>query len=171
MNTDLIDPSRNYYEMLRLMPIANSDEIKKAYKKMAIANHPDRGGDEETMKAINEAYAVLGDAQTRAYYDRIRAEFTRTSTWSMGGGGGNPFEDIENKSLVDFVVDSISMFQEVFSMEIPEAILDNFQDATQFVYGIWRGLKSEGKVGYVNFAGVRVRDPYAGIEGDKLGRD
>jgi len=78
------DPSADYYKALGLADKATADEIKKAYRKLAKANHPDStGGDkakESRFKTISVAYDVLGDAKKRALYDQIRA----------GGGGGFP---------------------------------------------------------------------------------
>lgn len=66
----------NFYDALGLTKDASSQEIKKAYKKLAMKYHPDRtSGDkakEETFKQIKEAYEVLSDATKRANYDRSR---------------------------------------------------------------------------------------------------
>ena len=82
---------RDYYEVLGLSKDASAEEIKKAYRKLAIKYHPDKNqGDktaEEKFKEIAEAYAVLGDEQKRAKYDRFGHDAER-----MGGfGGGDPF--------------------------------------------------------------------------------
>jgi curved DNA-binding protein CbpA len=54
---------KNYYEILGIEENSSSEEIKKAYRKLAVQHHPDKGGDENTFKEINEAYDVLGDEQ------------------------------------------------------------------------------------------------------------
>ena len=78
------DPNVDYYKALGLTDKATPDEVKKAYRKLAKANHPDStGGDkakESRFKTISVAYDVLGDPKKRALYDQLRA-----------GGGGNPF--------------------------------------------------------------------------------
>lgn len=71
------DPSVDYYKALGVSKDASTDEIKKAYRKLAKANHPDStGGDkakESRFKDISNAYDVLGDAKKKALYDQIRA--------------------------------------------------------------------------------------------------
>ena len=65
---------RDYYEILGLTKGSSADEIKKAYRKVAMQYHPDRNpGDkaaEEKFKEAAEAYEVLSDADKRAQYDR-----------------------------------------------------------------------------------------------------
>jgi DnaJ family protein A protein 2 len=67
------------YETLGLQKGASSDEIKKAYHKLALKNHPDKGGDAEEFKKIQEAYSVLSDPAKKAQYDQ---------TGQIGEGGG-----------------------------------------------------------------------------------
>jgi len=62
---------RDYYEILGLSKSASKDEIKKAYKKLAIKHHPDKGGDAEKFKELSEAYAVLSDENKRKQYDQF----------------------------------------------------------------------------------------------------
>lgn len=77
-----------YYDLLGVSPSASQDEIKKAFRKMAMQYHPDRNpGDKEAeqkFKKINEAYEVLKDDQKRAAYDHYGKE-------GVSGMGGNPF--------------------------------------------------------------------------------
>ena len=78
-----------YYDALGLSPDASAAEIKKAYRKAALQEHPDKGGDPEKFKKINEAYAVLSDEQKRAAYDRMGKSAVDGSA-PQGGAGGFP---------------------------------------------------------------------------------
>ena len=60
---------KNYYQILQCDKQASQDEIKKAYRKLALKSHPDRGGDAEQFKAISEAYEILSDPNKRRQYD------------------------------------------------------------------------------------------------------
>jgi len=69
-------PQKDYYEILNVPRDASDDDIKKAYRKLAMQYHPDKNpGKEkwanEKFKEINEAYAVLGDAEKRQKYDQF----------------------------------------------------------------------------------------------------
>lgn len=79
----------DYYEVLEVSRNANNDEIKKAFRKMAIKYHPDKNqGDneaEEKFKLINEAYQVLSDDNKRSIYDR----YGKQGLEGMGGGRGS----------------------------------------------------------------------------------
>jgi hypothetical protein len=63
------DAEKDYYSILGVGETASQDEIERRYKRLAMRHHPDRGGDAEEMKTINEAYRVLGNAATRHAYD------------------------------------------------------------------------------------------------------
>ena len=90
-----------FYEILEIPKNCSQEDIKKSYKKLAIKHHPDKGGDEETFKKINEAYATLSDQQKREKYDMVGDEGWNNGE-QVGGGvnvndifshffGGNPF--------------------------------------------------------------------------------
>ena len=59
----------DHYKTLGVTQNATQEEIKKAYRKLASKHHPDKGGDEEEFKKINEAYSVVGDPEKRSQYD------------------------------------------------------------------------------------------------------
>ena len=83
---------RDYYEILGVSKSASADEIKKAFRRLAVQHHPDKeGGNEDKFKEINEAYDVLKDAQKRQRYDQF-GHAGVGGTAGGGAGGGNPFE-------------------------------------------------------------------------------
>jgi molecular chaperone DnaJ len=88
---------RDYYEILGVQKGSSQDEIKKAYRKVAMQFHPDRNpGDksaEDKFKEAAEAYEVLSDADKRAQYDRFGHAGVQGNGRGFGGGNGN-MEDI-----------------------------------------------------------------------------
>ncbi|KAF3953193.1 hypothetical protein CMV_019887 [Castanea mollissima] len=87
--------STKYYEILGVSKSASQDELKKAYKKAAIKNHPDKGGDPEKFKELAHAYDVLCDPEKREIYDQYGEDALKEG---MGGGGPahNPFDIFES---------------------------------------------------------------------------
>ncbi|MBD5310923.1 MAG: molecular chaperone DnaJ [Bacteroides sp.] len=97
----MADNKRDYYEVLGVSKNATPDEIKKAYRKMAVKYHPDKNpGDkeaEEKFKEAAEAYDVLSDADKRAKYDKFGHSMGPQGFGGGGGGfhaGGMSMEDI-----------------------------------------------------------------------------
>lgn len=68
------DADKDYYATLGADADATQGEIDRLYKRLAVRHHPDRGGDEEQMKALNEAYGVLRDETRRRDYDAGRQQ-------------------------------------------------------------------------------------------------
>ncbi|HKZ38920.1 MAG TPA: DnaJ domain-containing protein, partial [Chryseolinea sp.] len=101
---------RDYYEILGLSKGASADEIKKAYRKVAIQFHPDKNPDnkeaEEKFKEAAEAYEILSNADKRAQYDRfghsrgnggfsgqnMNMDDIFSQFGDIFGGGGSPFD-------------------------------------------------------------------------------
>lgn len=81
------DSTKDYYAVLGVDKDASQVELDRSYKRLASKHHPDRGGSEEQMKLLNEAYGVLKDTTVRLSYDAVRwparanaAAFVRVTT-------------------------------------------------------------------------------------------
>ena len=79
----------DYYSVLGINKNASQEEVRKAYKKKSMQHHPDRGGDEEEFKRVNEAYQTLGDEQKRRMYDNPQPRYN-----SSHFAHANGFEDV-----------------------------------------------------------------------------
>ena len=88
---------RDYYEVLGIQKDASPDEVKRAYRKLAMKYHPDVNKDnpdaEKHFMEVNEAYEVLSDAKKRATYDQFGHQGVNGQT---GGFGGFSFDDLNN---------------------------------------------------------------------------
>jgi molecular chaperone DnaJ len=108
---------RDYYEVLGVSKSATKDEIKKAYRKMAIKFHPDKNPDnkeaEEKFKEAAEAYDVLSDDDKRARYDRYGHQGVSGAGFGGGGGGGMSMDDIFSH-FGDIFGDSGNPFESFF---------------------------------------------------------
>lgn len=108
---------KNYYDILGIGKSASTEEIRKAYHKLAHQHHPDKGGNAQKFKEISEAYQILSNAEKRAQYDQYGRVFDGGSAgnsgtppwgfnWSwgnpMGSNGFNNDQQEEQESSFDF---------------------------------------------------------------------
>ena len=85
----------DYYSILGIPRTASPEEIKKAYRKLAMANHPDRtGGDDAKFKQISEAYEILSNSDKRDAYDNPQPNFNQQRHGHHNPFGGTPFDHI-----------------------------------------------------------------------------
>ncbi len=112
---------RDYYDILGVERGASTDELKKAYRKLALQYHPDRNPDdheaEARFKEAAEAYDVLSNPDKRARYDRFGHAGVRN-----GAGGGAGFQDIN---------DIFSAFSDIFGGASGGSIFDEFFGGTR----------------------------------------
>ena len=112
----------NHYQTLGVDKTATQAEIKKAYRKLSMTHHPDRGGNEDRFKEIADAYAVVGDEGKRQQYDAV-GQNPFANFGNMGGMDGN-FGDLFNQMFgqqrqqsrgSDIKVDMHIQFEEAFN--------------------------------------------------------
>jgi DnaJ family protein A protein 2 len=84
--------TESYYKELGVQKSSTPAEIKKAYRKLAVKHHPDKGGDPEKFKNITEAFEVLSSEEKRQLYDQGGKEAVESG--GGGGGGGGIFEQM-----------------------------------------------------------------------------
>ncbi|OGY59822.1 MAG: hypothetical protein A3I31_01600 [Candidatus Colwellbacteria bacterium RIFCSPLOWO2_02_FULL_44_20b] len=88
---------KDYYKILGVERGASTEDIKKAYRKLAHKYHPDKsGGDESKFKEVNEAYQILSNAEKRKQYDRFGHVFEGGAQSGFGGAQGFDFSNMGN---------------------------------------------------------------------------
>lgn len=81
--------NKDYYKILGVDKNASQDEIKKAFRKLALEHHPDKtGGEDKKFKEINEAYSTLSDQNKRQQYDTFGSAGPQSGGYGQGGGQG-----------------------------------------------------------------------------------
>merc|ERR1712076_88013 len=81
--------NETFYKRLGVEKTASYDDIRKAFRKLALKNHPDRGGDKDKFQELQEAYETLSDKEKRDIYDKYGEEGLKN-----GGGGGPDISDL-----------------------------------------------------------------------------
>lgn len=117
---------KDYYRILGISKGANDDEIKKAYRKLALKYHPDKNkspGAEEKFKEIAEAYEVLSDTKKREVYDKFGEEGLKGSVPSDGSGGGG---GLGGGTSYTFHGDPRATFAQFFGQSSPFATFFEF---------------------------------------------
>ncbi len=146
-------PNSDYYKTLGIAPEASAEEIKKAYRKLALETHPDRNpGDsraEERFKKINEAYGVLSDTGKRAQYDQYRRMGYQPGRGQSGGFGYS-----QDEIFKDFFSSSHS--RDVFQEMEKEFARMGMRFDPAFINNLFFGGKNIFFQGFV-FGPTRVR--------------
>ncbi|TXH06695.1 MAG: molecular chaperone DnaJ [Candidatus Moraniibacteriota bacterium] len=109
--------AKDYYSILGVAKGATQDELKKAYRKLAHAHHPDKtGGDEAKFKEINEAYGILGDPEKRRQYDQFGQAFSGAGGGPSGQGfGGFDFSNFSNQGFGFGGANMEDLFSDIFT--------------------------------------------------------
>ncbi len=127
--------SKDYYKTLGISKNASPDEIKQAYRRLAQEHHPDKGGNQEKFKEVNEAYQILSDPQKRGQYDQFGTTFEQ----AQARGGAHGFEGFR-----DF-----SSFAEAFNFGQGNGNSNagGFEDIFEGIFGAGRSRRASRKRG------------------------
>jgi curved DNA-binding protein len=134
---------KDYYQVLGVGRQASKDEIKKAYRKLALQFHPDRNPNnkeaENKFKEVNEAYQVLSDPEKRSHYDRLGADYQR---WQQTGGrGGFDWGQYSTGHPGGVRVEYSGDIDDLFGQ------MGGFSDFFQQIFGGMSGFESRGRRG------------------------
>jgi len=149
----------DYYKVLGIQKGANEDQIKKAYRKMALKYHPDKNksaGAEEKFKEIAEAYEVLSDKKKRDIYDQYGEEGLSGGLGSGGSSTGT------NNFNYTFHGDPKATFAQFFGTSNP---FENFFNMPGMAGNSHQGFFNENLDG----SGMDSDDPFSGLGGGGLG--
>lgn len=128
---------RDYYKILGVERNASTDEIKRAYRKLAMQHHPDHNPGnkqaEDRFKEINEANEVLSDPKKRAHYDQLGESYSR---WQQSGGRGSDFR------WEDWFSQSPSGVRMEYSGDIGELFGGGFSDFFNQIFGGMHGARA-----------------------------
>jgi curved DNA-binding protein len=168
---------RDYYDILGVSSDASPEEIKKAYRKLALETHPDRNPDnpraEERFKDLSEAYGVLSDTDKRSQYDQYRRLGVHQRPGGPSGFGYSQEEIFRDFFKSRQAQDIFSDMQREFDrmgIRFDDAFLNRlfFGNKTIFFQGFfWGGPGGVRVVRYGNTAGSRPHVRYGGQEGSQ----
>ncbi len=122
---------KDYYKILGISPDATEEEIKRAYRRLALRYHPDRNPEdphaEERFKEITEAYGVLIDPLKRAEFDRIRASYESEGRWQteFSYSKDKIFEDILRDARFNSIFNELLREFERAGLRYDKAFFDN----------------------------------------------
>lgn len=164
--------NQDYYKTLGVAPDASLEDIKKAYRKLALETHPDRNPNnpraEERFKQVSEAYGVLVDPQKRAQYDDYRRFGVGRQANGFGGSGQTGFGYSQDEIFRDFfnsrhAQDVFSEMQREFQrmgVRFDDTFINRmfFGDKTIFFHGVF-GPGGQRTFRYTHMGGMR---PHAG---------
>lgn len=122
---------KDYYAILNISKNANDDEIKKAYRKLALQYHPDKNksaGAEEKFKSVSEAYEVLSDKKKREIYDQFGEDGLKGNIPTGGGFGGRGGTTFTTS-------DPRATFAQFFGTDSPFDIFFNMSEGSSAVGG------------------------------------
>merc|ERR1712241_749468 len=122
--TVTVNMGKDYYKILGVARGASEEEIKKAYRKLALKYHPDKNqttGAEEKFKEIGEAYDVLSDSKKKQIYDQYGEEGLKGGLGGSAGGGGSgmPNFDFGQSSHYSYHGDPRATFSQFFGGSNP----------------------------------------------------
>jgi len=110
-------PSKDFYAILGVSKTASDDEIKKSLRRLAHEHHPDKGGDQQKFKDINEAYQVLGDKDKRSKYDQFGSAAFEQGGFGGGGQGFGGFSGFNGNVNFEDLGDLGEMFGDMFGFQ------------------------------------------------------
>lgn len=145
---------KDYYKVLGIQKGATEEEIKKAYRKMALKYHPDKNktaGAEEKFKEIAEAYEVLSDKKKRDVYDKYGEEGLSGRNGGGGGGGGT------TNTSYTFHGDPRATFAQFFGTSNP---FESFFNMPGMGGNPHQGFFNDG-----GMDGMETEDPFASLGG------